>query len=151
MVLTSEGSGEPAQKGPTKHQTSSPNGWLPMRFWRMNVRRTKSTIISWDGSFIFIKEQQRLPLLLQQQPHPQQPRPLRPHLPHRNWVPYLLYSARQSTIGQEILTWISKTFIYLLTIILPCLLPLEPRHEKTCLRGFRPGKTPTGCTATETN
>ena len=29
---------------------------------------------------------------------------------------------------------------------------LEPRHEKTCLRGcFRPGKTQTACTATEDN
>ena len=27
---------------------------------------------------------------------------------------------------------------------------IEPRHEKTCLRGFRPGKTPT-CAATETS
>ena len=31
----------------TKNQTSSPTGWLRM----MILRRTKSTIISWDGSF----------------------------------------------------------------------------------------------------
>ena len=28
-----------------------PTGWLPMRFWKMSLRRTKSTIISWDGSY----------------------------------------------------------------------------------------------------
>ena len=28
----------------------SPTGWLRMRVWRMSLRRTKSTIISWDGS-----------------------------------------------------------------------------------------------------
>ena len=38
-------------KGPTKHQISSPTGWLRMRIWRMSLRRTKSAIISWDGSF----------------------------------------------------------------------------------------------------
>ena len=40
------------QKGPTKNQTStcSPTGWLGMHVWRMSLRRTKSTIISWDGS-----------------------------------------------------------------------------------------------------
>ena len=37
-------------KGPTKNQTSSPTGWLRMRVWKMNLRRTKSAIISWDGS-----------------------------------------------------------------------------------------------------
>ena len=31
-----------------KVETSSPTGWLPMRFWRMNLRRTKSAIISWQ-------------------------------------------------------------------------------------------------------
>ena len=35
---------------PTKNQTSSPTGWLRMRDWRISLRRTKSTIISWDGS-----------------------------------------------------------------------------------------------------
>ena len=33
-----------------KTQTSSPTGWLHMRVWRMNLRRTKSTIMSWRGS-----------------------------------------------------------------------------------------------------
>ena len=28
----------------------APTGWLRMRVWRMRLRRTKSTIISWDGS-----------------------------------------------------------------------------------------------------
>ena len=37
-------------KGLTKNQTSSPTGWLCMRVWRMSLRRTKSAIISWDGS-----------------------------------------------------------------------------------------------------
>ena len=32
-----------------KHSTS-PTWWLRMRIWRMSLRRTKSTIISWDGS-----------------------------------------------------------------------------------------------------
>ena len=41
-------------KGPTKHQTSSPTGRLRMRIWRMNLRKTESTIISWYGSFIFL-------------------------------------------------------------------------------------------------
>ena len=41
------------RKYPTKNQTStySPTGWLHMRIWRMSLWRTKSTIISWDGSF----------------------------------------------------------------------------------------------------
>ena len=39
-------------KGPTKHQTSNPTGWLRMCVWRMSLRRTKSTIISWDGSYL---------------------------------------------------------------------------------------------------
>ena len=38
-------------KGPTKYQTSSPTGWLHMRVWRLHLRRTKSAIISWAGSF----------------------------------------------------------------------------------------------------
>ena len=38
-------------KGPTKNQTSSPTGWLCMHVWRMSLQRTKSTILSWDGSF----------------------------------------------------------------------------------------------------
>ena len=28
-------------KGPTKNWTSSPTGWLRMRFWRMSLRRSK--------------------------------------------------------------------------------------------------------------
>ena len=40
-------------KGLTKNQTSSPTGWLHMRIWRMSVRWMESTIISWEGSFIF--------------------------------------------------------------------------------------------------
>ena len=28
----------------------APTGWLRMRVWRMSLRRTKSTIISWAGS-----------------------------------------------------------------------------------------------------
>ena len=39
-------------KGPTKYQTSSPTGWLRMRVWRIRLRRTKSTIISWAGSLV---------------------------------------------------------------------------------------------------
>ena len=35
---------------PTKNQTCSPTGWLCMRVWRMSLKRTKSAIISWDGS-----------------------------------------------------------------------------------------------------
>ena len=73
MVLitqaTSEGSGEPVHrrslarafagrthkvwkqmKGPTRSQTSSPIGWLRMHIWRISLRRTKSAIVSWDGS-----------------------------------------------------------------------------------------------------
>ena len=34
-----------------QNQTSSPIGWLRMHIWRMGLQRTKSTIISWDGSF----------------------------------------------------------------------------------------------------
>ena len=33
-----------------KVETSRPTWWLRMRFWRMSLWRTKSTIISWDGS-----------------------------------------------------------------------------------------------------
>ena len=34
-----------------KIKTSRPIRWLCMRVWRMSLWRTKSTIISWDGSF----------------------------------------------------------------------------------------------------
>ena len=44
-----------------KNQTSSPTGWLRMRDWRMSLRRTKSTIISWDGSFILIYRTIQIP------------------------------------------------------------------------------------------
>ena len=37
-------------KSPTTNQTSSPTGLLSMHVWRMSLQRTKSTIISWDGS-----------------------------------------------------------------------------------------------------
>ena len=64
MVLitwaTSEGSGQSVRcshtwsmeidEGPTKNQTSSPTGWLRMCVWRMSLWRTKSVVISWDGS-----------------------------------------------------------------------------------------------------
>ena len=35
-----------------KNQTSIPTGWLRMRVWRMSLRRTKSTIISWADSIL---------------------------------------------------------------------------------------------------
>ena len=38
-------------EGSDQNQTSSPTGWLRMRVWRMSLRRTKSTIILWAGSF----------------------------------------------------------------------------------------------------
>ena len=41
-----------SRRKPAKSQTSSLTGWLRMRVWRMSLRRTKSTIISWDGLFI---------------------------------------------------------------------------------------------------
>ena len=69
-LATSDSSGEPAHlrslarafavrthevwkktKGQTKHQISSSTGWLRMCIWRMNLRRMKSTIMSWHGSF----------------------------------------------------------------------------------------------------
>ena len=37
--------------GATKNRTSSPTGLLRIRIWRMSIRRTKSAIISWTGSF----------------------------------------------------------------------------------------------------
>ena len=37
-------------RGLPKNQTSSPTGWLRMHVWRMSLRKTKSTIISWAGS-----------------------------------------------------------------------------------------------------
>ena len=43
-------------KGPTKNQTSGPTGWLCMRIWKMSLRRMKSTIISWDSSFVFFSQ-----------------------------------------------------------------------------------------------
>ena len=36
-----------------KNQTSSSTEWLRMRVWIISLRRTKSTITSWDGSYIF--------------------------------------------------------------------------------------------------
>ena len=39
-------------EGSYQNQTSSPTGWLRMHVWRMSLRRTKSTIISWAGSLI---------------------------------------------------------------------------------------------------
>ena len=43
-------------KGPTKNQIYSPTGWLRMHIWRMSLRRTKSAIISWAGSFNYLIE-----------------------------------------------------------------------------------------------
>ena len=37
-------------------QTSSPTGWLRMRVLRLSLRRTKSAIISWDGSIEFFRK-----------------------------------------------------------------------------------------------
>ena len=45
--------------GPTKNQTSSPTGWLCRHVWRMSLRRKKSAIISWAGSF-FDKSETRI-------------------------------------------------------------------------------------------
>ena len=45
---------------PTKNQTSSPTGWLCMCVWRMSLRRTKSTIISWDGSYVVTENYRKL-------------------------------------------------------------------------------------------
>ena len=69
---TREGLGEPAQSRQSFHcsrtctmevdegseqkvKTSSPTGWLCMSIWRMNLRRTESTIISWVGSNNLLK------------------------------------------------------------------------------------------------
>ena len=41
-----------ADKGLDQKSDIHPTGWLHMQVWRMSLRRTKSTIISWDGSFI---------------------------------------------------------------------------------------------------
>ena len=41
-------------EGSSKNQTSSPTGWLQMPVWRMRLRRTNSTIISWACSFLFL-------------------------------------------------------------------------------------------------
>ena len=38
--------------GPAKNKTFSPTGLLRMRVSRMSLRRTKSAIISWDGSLM---------------------------------------------------------------------------------------------------
>ena len=45
--------------GSDQNQTSSPTGWPRMRFWKMSLMRTKSTIISWVGS-IYITRSFRL-------------------------------------------------------------------------------------------
>ena len=37
-------------KGPTKNQMSSLIGWPHVYVWKMSLWRTKSSIISWDGS-----------------------------------------------------------------------------------------------------
>ena len=37
----------------------APTGWLRMRIWRMSLRRTKSAIISWAGSFGLLDGTQR--------------------------------------------------------------------------------------------
>ena len=72
-----------------QNQTSSPIGWLRMHIWRMGLQRTKSTIISWDGSFDL----------------------------QTSWTLWETLTSAAS---------------------------YEPHHEKTCLWGFRPGKTQTG-------
>ena len=41
-------------EGSDQTQTSSPTGWLCMRIWRMSLRRTKSTIISWNGWYVLV-------------------------------------------------------------------------------------------------
>ena len=37
-------------EGSDQNKTFNPTGWLRMRAWKMSLRRTKSTIISWDDS-----------------------------------------------------------------------------------------------------
>ena len=46
-----------------KIKTSSPTGWLCMRVWRMSLRRTKSTIISWGDSTNLKMKHSSLPTL----------------------------------------------------------------------------------------
>ena len=41
-------------EGSDQNQTCSPTGWLRMHFWRMSLRRTQSTIISWHCSISFL-------------------------------------------------------------------------------------------------
>ena len=52
------------------------------------------------------------------------------HLPERTALPAVYGFAGQIPVDSELHT-------NQLTL-------LEPRHEKTCIRGFRPGKTQTG-------
>ena len=42
---------ESRRRNPPKIKTCNPTGWLRMHVWKMCLRRTKSTIISWEGSF----------------------------------------------------------------------------------------------------
>ena len=45
--------------------------------------------------------------------------------------------------------WILKFFVKTLQFLLSKIFSLfEQRHKKTCLWGFRPGPTQTGCTVT---
>ena len=46
----------------------APTGWLRMRVWKMSLRRTKSTIISWAGSN-YIKSSCKIMARLRLMPH----------------------------------------------------------------------------------
>ena len=65
-----------------QNQTSYPTGWLRMRVKRMNLRRTKSTIISWDGSLLLhaIKHTSHRPVVSQLVMQPQWTREDAKHL-----------------------------------------------------------------------
>ena len=45
--------------------------------------------------------------------------------------------------------YISSDMKILIGLNLACSVRDKRRDKKTCLQGFRPGPTPTGCTATE--
>ena len=51
---------------------------------------------------------------------------------------------REKNIGTQCLSFLQYICIDVLTTIGLIITVFEPRHEKTCFRGFRPGKTQTG-------
>ena len=139
-----------ADEGSDQKADIYPTVWLCMRFWRMNLRRTKSAKISWVGSNI-------CPL----SPSTAKCTVLYHNLIKRILLFFFLFCSEHNFDSLD--NWPKKNSnmlqnertpntyqplqMYRLIHYICCfytVMQYEPCHKKTCLRGLRPGKSQTG-------